>query len=967
MMTALVAALGLLPAALSTGVGSDSQKPFALVIVGGLFSRLLISVFLMPVLYVGTAREPATDWRSDLRRRRLSLVRDRSPLLARPSQSSPQMASQVVTRLERSPQQYVCHLLTEAEMTKTRVVLVLAAVFGAACYRNVPAPVPPPPPPAPTPAVPPAGRGNPVPGGVPGDSANPAGAPGAGRGNAAPRPYAQVIRGADLKTKTGLFKAHMIGDSLFYEIPRGELGRDMLLTTEIEKTTQGAGYGGQSISEDLIRWERRGNRILLRGVPSGVVASDTTNAVAAAVDNATYAPIIAAFPVAAYGPDSAAVINVTSMFKNPPSEFSPTTAYRGAIDANRSFINSVAAYPTNIETRSELTINSGGPGAAAAPAGRGGGLPPSATFVVHWSMLKLPDHPMQPRLFDARVGFFSNSVTDFAHASQKSERRTFITRYRLECSSQKVGNLCVPVKPITYYVDPATPKWLVPWVKKAILDWTPAFEAAGFKDGIVAKEAPSKAEDPDWSAEDARYAVIDWLPSTTENAVGPHTADPRTGEIISAHLQIYHNVMNLNRDWYWTQVGAVDPRMVRLPLPDSLAGRLMEYVIAHEIGHSIGLQHDMKGSAMYPADSIHNASFVHRMGHTPSLMDYSRYNYVAQPEDHIGLEDLIPRVGPYDTWAIGWGYRPIPSAASSDAERPTLDQWAREQDTKPWLRFATVDANGADPRENTEAVGDDDAVKSTALGLKNIKRLVPMLAPATINPTEDVSDLRELYQRLFSQWSTELRHVAVIPGSVETQEKYGSQPGARFTPVSMARQKQAVKFLNDNAFQTPTFFLRPEIISRIEPSGTVTMINGAQSGILSTLLQNARLVRMLEWESSAKAGEAYTVPQYFADIRAGVWGELNAGSSQGGRLSPRPPACVRRCVQEQDQPAAGAGRTSAGCHRGWRRCCASRCSGARPAGTEDPGWGACCGAEEGVRCGDPRAPSTICATRSTTR
>ena len=760
-------------------------------------------------------------------------------------------------------------------MTRNRLALIAVAVLAAACYRNAPPPAPAPVPPA---APPPAGRGNP-PSTTPDSAGAPTGAPGAGRGNTAPRPYAQVIRGTDLRTRNGLFKTHIIGDSLFYEIPRSEFGRDMLLTTEVEKTTQGAGYGGQSLGEDLIRWERRGNRVLLRGIPSGVVASDTTNNVAQAVDNATYAPIIAAFQIASYGPDSTAVINVTALFKNPPAEFSPTTAFRGAIDANRSFISGVAAYPTNVETRAEITINSGGPGAAAAaPGGRGGGLPPSATFVMHWSMLRLPDHPMQPRLFDARVGFFSNSVTDFAHASQKSERRTFITRYRLECSAQRVGNLCVPVKPITYYVDPATPKWLVPWVKKAIMDWQPAFEAAGFKDGIVAKEAPSKTEDPDWSPEDARYAVIDWLPSTTENAVGPHTADPRTGEIISAHLQIYHNVMNLNRDWYWTQVGAVDPRMTRLPLPDSLAGRLMEYVIAHEIGHSIGLQHDMKGSGMYPTDSVRNAAFVHRMGHTPSLMDYSRYNYVAQPEDKIALEDLIPRVGPYDKWAIGWGYRPIPAASSSDGERPTLDEWAREQDSKPYLRFGTADAAGADPRENTEAVGDADAVKATGWGIKNIKRLVPMLVPATLNPTEDNSDLREMYTRLFGQWSTELRHVAVIVGGVETQEKYGSQPGTRFTPVSAARQREAVKFLNENAFTTPTFFLRPEILNRLEPMGSVTRINGAQQGILASLLSTARIARLLEFEAGAKPGEAYSASQLFSEVRAGIWGELNAGS-----------------------------------------------------------------------------------------
>jgi hypothetical protein len=482
-------------------------------------------------------------------------------------------------------------------------------------------------------------------------------------------------------------------------------------------------------------------------------------------------------------------------------------------------------------------------------------------------------------LYDNRVGYFSNRTTDFGRPVQKSETRTFITRYRLECSDQKVGNLCVPKKPIVYYVDPATPTWLVPWVVKAIESWQPAFEAAGFSKGIIAKLAPSKAEDPDWSVEDARYSVIDWLPSTTENAVGPHTADPRSGEIISAHLQIYHNVMNLNRDWYWTQVGALDPRARKLPFPDSLAGRLMQYVITHEIGHSIGFQHNMKASALYPIDSIRNKDFVHRMGHVPTLMDYSRFNYVAQPEDGIALEDLVPKIGPYDIWATHWGYAPIAGVRTPDDERTTLDQWAREQDAKPWLRFSTSDAGSSDPRNNTEAVGDDDAVRATGLGLKNIKRLVPMLVPATTGTaTDDYSDLKEMYGRLLGQWSTEMRHVAVIPGSLESQEKYISQPGARYTPVSAARQRAAVKFLNENAFTTPTFFLVPEILNKMQGDGVITRIVAAQSGIISTLLSDTRLARMVEIETLYQPKDVYTLPAYLADIRGGIWGELNSGS-----------------------------------------------------------------------------------------
>ncbi len=748
--------------------------------------------------------------------------------------------------------------------------LLAAAALVGACYRTAPAPAP-----APTPA-PTAARGN---GGAPtnpGDSsANPGGgragngAPGAS-GEPNPKPYASVITPA-AKSKSGLFKVHQVGTALFFEIPKAELDKDMLVTTEIEKTPAGSGYGGQSVDDNVMRWERRGNRILLRSMNYSIVASDTTNPIVSAVANANYAPIVKAFNIASWGPDSSAVIDVSDLFKNPPTELGISGSYRGTVDQSRSFLNGATPYPENIVVRADLTVNLAG-AAPTAPSRSG-------TFGVLWSIVKLPEVPMMPRLFDSRVGYFTDRTVDFGRQVQKSETRTFITRYRLECSAQMVGNLCVPKKPIVYYVDPATPKWLVPWVKKAIEDWQPAFEAAGFYKGIIAKEAPSKAEDPDWSAEDARYSVVDWLPSTTENAVGPHTSDPRSGEIISAHLQIYHNVMNLNRKWYWTQVGALDPRARRLPLPDSLAGRLMEYVIAHETGHSIGFQHNMKASAMFPIDSIRNPDFVRRNGHTPTLMDYSRYNYVAQPEDGIALADLIPKIGPYDIWATHWGYAPIAGAKTPDDERATLDRWAHDQDTKPWLRFSTSDAGASDPRNNTEAVGDDDAVRATGLGLKNIQRLVPMLIPATTTTaTDDYSDLKEMYGSLVGQWSTEMRHVAVIPGALESQEKYVSQPGARYTPVSAARQREAVKFLNENAFKTPTFFLVPDILNKMQGDGVITRIVGAQSGIISTLLSDSRLSRMVEIETLYKPADVYTLPAYLADIRGGIWTELSSGS-----------------------------------------------------------------------------------------
>jgi hypothetical protein len=770
-----------------------------------------------------------------------------------------------------------------------RISLALSLLTLASCSQQ-PAPATTPQPARPAAGANTAGGAAAVPGAParpdstrPGQGAptTPGGPGGAGAASdPTPRPYATVIRG-DVKTKAGLFKTHRIGSRLYYEIPKAELGKDMLLVTQIAKTNEGNGYGGQALDNRVVRWERREHRVLLKAVSFAIIA-DPSSSVAKAVDAANYDIILGAFNVEAYGPDSAAVVEVTRLFTAPPTEISVLKRYRGTLDASRTFFERVATFPTNIETEATLTINAT-PTPAPSPFGGGmptaapGAPPQSESYLVHWSMVKLPEQPMKPRLCDSRVGYFRTTSIDFSRPEQRSEARCFITRYRLEKKDPSAA-ISEPVKPIVYYVDPATPEWLKPWVRKAIASWQPAFEAAGFKNGIIAKDAPSAAEDPDWSPEDARYSVIRWLPSTIENAVGPHVHDPRSGEIMEADLQIYHNVMNLNRDWYWTQVGALDPRAQKLPFPDSLQGRLMEYVIAHEIGHSLGFPHNMKASSLYPVDSVRSKTWVAKNGHTPTLMDYSRFNYVAQPEDGIALGDLIPKQGPYDVYMTHWGYAPIPAAKTPDDERPTLDAWAREQDKTPWFRFSTTDDFGADPGNNTEAVGDADAVRATALGLKNIKRLVPMVAPAVTSPLEDNENLKELYGRLIGQWSTEMRHVVAIVGAAETQEKYGAQPGPRFTPVSAARQREAVKFLNENAFRTPTYFLDQAILRRIEPEGSVARINQAQRGLITGLMSDDRLARLIEFEAMAKPGEAYSLAEMLGDLRGGIFSELGAGT-----------------------------------------------------------------------------------------
>ncbi len=681
------------------------------------------------------------------------------------------------------------------------------------------------------------------------------------------QPYDKVVT-KDAKTTAGVFTVHQIGERYLYEIPVEALDAEFLWNARIARTTDGVGFAGQLVANLVVRWQRIGNRILLRAVNYDVMA-DPQGPLASAVKASNTDTIVMAFDIEALSPDGAPVIDVQRLFTSDLAAFGLRTRLGAAgLDSTRTFLDRINAYPQNIEAESTQTWFRYDQNPKA-----GEMRPGDATFVVHHSMVKLPAKPMAVRFYDDRVGYFQTAPFYYAEGQQRAETRGVIHRWRLEKKDPSAA-ISEPVKPIVYYIDAATPvKWR-DWIRKGVEEWLPAFEAAGFRNAIEARPAPSATEDPAYSTEDIRYSTIRWLPSTTQNAFGPNIVDPRTGEILNADIEFYQNMLNLARNWCFIQTADLDPGARQLPLSDESMGRAIQMVVAHEVGHTLGLEHNLKASSLYPAEKVRDKDWVHRMGFTPSIMDYARFDYVAQPEDGIAPEDLPSHVGPYDRWAIHWGYAPIAGADSPEAEKPTLDSWAREQDATPWLRYTTLVgwAYGADTGELSEAVGDADAVASTALGLKNLRRIEKMLIPATTaQPGEPLDRLSEMYAALIGQWTGELNHVVAIVGGSVSQSKNAGQQGRVFAPVPAARQKQAVEFLMYNAFATPEWLIDPEILRRIEAAGGLNRIRNAQVSVLNGLLDSGRFTRIIEQEAIDANGSA---TDFLASVRTGVWSEL---------------------------------------------------------------------------------------------
>jgi hypothetical protein len=691
------------------------------------------------------------------------------------------------------------------------------------------------------------------------------------------KPYEEVIT-KEAEADEGVFTLQKLKEKLYYEIPESELGSDFLWVSRIAKTSLGVGYGGQKLGTRVVRWERHGDEILLRNISYSVVA-DENLPISLAVASSNNDTIIKKFDIKAFGPDGQSVVDVTSLFETEVMEFSARSRLRAhGFDKERSFVESAISFPENIEVRATHTFTK--PPETSGQTTRqpedpflGRGMEPgSATVLMHYSMVSLPDEPIMPRLYDPRVGYFTVTQTDYGRTEHKAVERQYITRWRLEKKDPE-AEISEPIQPIVYWIDPATPEKWRPFVKRGVEKWQEAFEMAGFKNGIIAKQGPTPEVDPEWHPEDARYSVIRWLPSDIENAMGPHVNDPRSGEILESDIHFYHNVQNLLRSWYFLQVGPLDPRAHKLPFPDDLMGDLIEYVVAHEVGHTLGFRHNMKASSLYPLEKIRDREWVSEMSHTPTLMDYSRFNYVAQPEDNIEVGDLIPKIGPYDKWATMWGYKPIPEADSPDDELKTLNRWALEQDQTIYLQFSTEGTDGSDPGELTEAVGDIDAVQATRLGLKNLERVSELMLAATSEEAKDWDDLEEIYGRMLGQWVREMNHVAALVGGFNSRQRHAGQDGVRFLIVPRERQEEALSFLIENALQTPIFMIQPEILRRIEPEGVLSRINSSQRSVLNSLLSTSRFERLTE-QGAIDGEKAYPAEEFLSDLRQGIWSEV---------------------------------------------------------------------------------------------
>ena len=667
-----------------------------------------------------------------------------------------------------------------------------------------------------------------------------------------------------------LFAVHQDEGEYRFEIPEALLGRDMVILSRIARTAQGHGWGGDRLDQQqLVRWERRGDRILLRGV-SYENAADDDLPVYRAVENSNFEPIIHAFPIESE--DAGTVtIDVTDFYLQDLRLFGLSPAEREeyqirGFDRDRSFIESIQSFPENIEVRKVVTYEADNPPSQS----RTGSL----SLEINHSMILLPEEPMEPRLYDERVGMISVEQTDYGHEAQQTKTQQYVTRFRLEPSDMEAfeaGELVEPKEPIVFYIDPATPEQWRPYFKEGVEEWNAAFEEAGFKNAVEARMAPT--DDPDFSLLDARHSVIRYVANPIHSAnAGPDVIDPRSGETIRAHMNMYHNVMKRLHWWSLTQTGPRNDAVQNLHLPVEEMGEYLRYVVSHEMAHALGYPHNQKGNSAYPVDSLRSPAFTEEWGNSSSVVGRTRFNYVAQPGD--GDVRVHRAVGPYDKWAVKWAYRPIPEAESAEDERPILDEWVRERADDPTYRFGY--GNDFDPYQQTESIG-REWVEASELGMENLRRVVPNLVDWLAVEGDNYFEVMQRYMQVFAQWNRFITRVTSAIGGLEEELKVHGQDGPLYHELDPEDQRRSFEFLDEHVFQTPHWLLDQELLRKFEHVGAVERVRWYQVNAVNQLLDVDRFERMIEQQ--AFNDEAYSVAELLDDLRASLWSELDEGGA----------------------------------------------------------------------------------------
>ena len=689
-----------------------------------------------------------------------------------------------------------------------------------------------------------------------------------------PKPYAQVVTEA-AESDAGLFTVHRLGATLLFEIPDSLMGRDLLSVSRIAQVPADLGAfvsAGSKTAEQVIRWERNGDRVLLRTQSYAAVA-DPALPIAQSVRVNNFEPVVAAFDVAALSLDSAGVVvDVTALYtKDVPALGGLTTAQRTQfkvrrLDEARSFIDEARSFPENVNVRYTLTYD-----AAEPPSTAGAG---TISMQMFHSFVLLPEVAMTPRLADDRVGYLTVRQIDYGREDQKAAEREYVQRWPLvprDTAAYLRGELVEPVEPIVYTLDPATPERWRPYFCAGVEDWNRAFEAAGFRNAIRCELPPEAGDSTAFDPEDVRFSTVRYVASETRNATGPRVADPRSGEIIESDIIWYHNHIRSYRNRLMIETGAANPAARSLTIDEALIGETMRQVIAHEIGHAIGLPHNMIASSSFPVDSLRSPTFTTAFGVSPSIMDYARQNYVAQPGD--GVTRFVRQIGPYDDYAVEWGYRWYPDVTEADDEAARLDALVAAHADDERFRFASS-LGGFNPDAQTEDMG-DDPVAASGYAVANLKRVVPNLVAWTSTPGENYDDLGEIYGELLGMWRRYMGHVVTVIGGVRQTPKATDQAGVVFEVVPRAEQERALAFLDANVLQTPTWLLDTDLLRRIQPTGAVDRLRESQVSILDALLDPMRLARLVEAEA-VDGGDAYPLPTYLGDLRAAVWSELDA-------------------------------------------------------------------------------------------